>query len=152
MGATNFYCEANGETISDAFRQAVDNACWQYGHQGYTGSIAEKMGFTEFRIPLDCLPEIVDESVRHWSFAMRVDGAMCFLSDCYGDSDIEEALAREETSEWSRQAQVDALALRKALGNNEFRRMVDTWGDKWGHAVAFRITDGMYAFCGLASC
>lgn len=152
MGATNFYTEANGATLSEAFQTAVDNAYYEYGHGGYTGSIAEKSGAVEFRIPPDCLPEIVDESVRHWSFAMRVDGAMCFLSDYYGDSDIEEALTREETSEWSRQAQVDALALRKALGNKEFRRMVDTWGDKWGHAVAFRIDKEMYGFCGLASC
>lgn len=152
MGATNFYCEANGKTLSEAFQTAVDNAYYEYGHRGYTGTIAEKSGAIEFRIPLDCLPELPDVGHRNLSFAMRVDGVMCYLSDCYEDSEIEEALTQEASDEWAKEAQTDARALRKALGNKEFIRMVETWNDKWGHAVAFRITDGMYAFCGLASC
>jgi hypothetical protein len=150
MGATNFYCEANGATISDAFRQAVENAYWEHGHGGYTGSVAEKMGFTEFRIPLECLPELPDN--RGWSVAMRVDGAMCFLCECSNDADIDEALSEDIQSEWSKQAQADARALREAMGRKEFARMMDVWYEKWGNAVGFRIDEGMYAFCGTASC
>lgn len=152
MGATNFHCEANGATISDAFRQAIENARWEYGHRGYTGSIAEKMGFTEFRIPLERLPELPDKGHRNQSFAMRVDGAMCFLCEYSDDADIDEALSEDIQSEWSKQAQADARALREAMGRKEFRRMMDIWYEKWGNAVGFRIDEGMYGFCGTASC
>jgi hypothetical protein len=30
----------------EAFRSAVDQALWEHGHGGYTGTIAEKLGFT----------------------------------------------------------------------------------------------------------
>lgn len=152
MGATNFYTEANGATLSEAFRNAVDNAHYEYGHRGYTGSIAEKSGVTEFRIPLDCLPELPDTGHRNSSFAMRVDGAMCYLCECYEDSDAENTLKQDETSEWAKQAQADARALRQAMGYKEFHRMRAMWYEKWGNAVGFRIADGMYGFCGLASC
>jgi hypothetical protein len=152
MGATNFHCEANGTTISDAFRQAIENARWEYGHRGYTGSIAEKSGVTEFRIPLDSLPELPDKGHRNQSFAMRVDGAMCFLCEYSDDTEIDEALSEDIQSEWSKQAQADARALREAMGRKEFRRMMDIWYEKWGNAVGFRIDEGMYGFCGTASC
>lgn len=152
MGATNFHCEANGTTISDAFRQAIENARWEYGHRGYTGSIAEKSGVTEFRIPLDSLPELPDKGHRNQSFAMRVDGAMCFLCEYSDDTEIDEALSEDIQSEWSKQAQADARALREAMGRKEFARMMDIWYEKWGNAVGFRIDEGVYGFCGMASC
>ncbi len=150
MGATNFHCEANGANISEAFRQAVENAYWEHGHGGYTGSIAEKMGFTEFRIPLERLPELPDG--LNPSLAMRVDGAMCFLCEYSDDTEIDEALSEDIQSEWAKQAQADARALREAMGRKEFRRMMDIWYEKWGNAVGFRIDEGMYGFCGTASC
>jgi hypothetical protein len=150
MGAVNFYCEAEGKTLSEAFRSAVDEAYYEYGHRGYTGTIAEKGGVTEFRIPLDCLPELPDG--LNPSLAMRVDGAMCFLCECSDDTDIDEALSEDIQSEWSKQAQADARALREAMGRKEFARMMDIWYEKWGNAVGFRIDEGVYGFCGMASC
>lgn len=42
MGAQDFDCYVKGKTAEGAFRDAVDQALYYYGHRGYTGSIAEK--------------------------------------------------------------------------------------------------------------
>lgn len=44
MGAYGFYTEASGPTAKQAFAKAVDQAAWEFGHGGYTGTIAEKGG------------------------------------------------------------------------------------------------------------
>lgn len=45
MGADNFQTFALGKTPGIAFDRAVAEAQYQYGHGGYTGTIAEKNGF-----------------------------------------------------------------------------------------------------------
>lgn len=45
MGAHAFFTYAFGKTANDAFRAAVEQAQWDYGHGGYTGTIAEKRDF-----------------------------------------------------------------------------------------------------------
>ncbi len=51
MGANEFYARANGKTAAAAFRNAKDRAYYDYGHRGYTGSLAEKDGFCEIAVP-----------------------------------------------------------------------------------------------------
>lgn len=46
MGADCFVTTAKGKTAKEAFREAVDEAQYKYGHGGYTGTIAEKHDFT----------------------------------------------------------------------------------------------------------
>ena len=46
MGAEVFFHSASGKTAKQAFRNAVDDAAYEFGHGGYTGSIAEKGDFT----------------------------------------------------------------------------------------------------------
>lgn len=57
MGAMDFTTRADGKTAKEAFKSAVDDACWEYGHGGYTGTIAEKAGF-------EMVEPINGESVR----------------------------------------------------------------------------------------
>ena len=45
MGANTFTHYANGANANDAFQDAVDDARHEYGHGGYTGTIAEKDSF-----------------------------------------------------------------------------------------------------------
>lgn len=45
MGATNFQTTAEGKTAAEAFRAARERALYDYGHRGYTGTIAEKHEF-----------------------------------------------------------------------------------------------------------
>jgi hypothetical protein len=42
MGAHTFITRASGKTVAEAFNKAVEDAQYQYGHAGYTGTIAEK--------------------------------------------------------------------------------------------------------------
>lgn len=56
MGADIFYHEAKGDNAFEAFNSAVEEACWNHGHGGYTGSIAEKSEFVIIPLPKDCDP------------------------------------------------------------------------------------------------
>ena len=51
MGAESFITYARGDTAEEAFRAAVSEAQWDYGHSGYSGTIAEKDGFVMIALP-----------------------------------------------------------------------------------------------------
>jgi hypothetical protein len=51
MGATTFFTEASGKDPESAFWSAVQEAKYESGHGGYTGTIAEKNEFTLIKIP-----------------------------------------------------------------------------------------------------
>jgi hypothetical protein len=48
MGAEEFEHFAQGKTMRHAFNEAVEEAEYDHGHSGYTGTIAEKGDFTNF--------------------------------------------------------------------------------------------------------
>ena len=45
MGASEFITRGRGKTAAEAFRAAVEEARYEDGHGGYTGTIAEKHEF-----------------------------------------------------------------------------------------------------------
>lgn len=51
MGAEVFFTSATGKTAKEAFNSAVEQAQYDYGHAGYTGSIAEKTSFVIIPLP-----------------------------------------------------------------------------------------------------
>lgn len=51
MGGEQFFDEARGKTADEAFKAAVSEAQYDYGHTGYTGTIAEKCEFKTFTCP-----------------------------------------------------------------------------------------------------
>lgn len=51
MGATSFRVTTRGDTAKAAFRTAVEDAQYESGHGGYTGTIAEKNEFREIAPP-----------------------------------------------------------------------------------------------------
>jgi hypothetical protein len=51
MGAVGFDCVGFGNDVEDAFNNARAQAQYDYGHAGYTGTIAEKNSFVEFKCP-----------------------------------------------------------------------------------------------------
>ena len=53
MGAEVFYNRVKGTSASKAFNEERENACYEYGHGGYTGTIAEKDGYTRSHKPKD---------------------------------------------------------------------------------------------------
>ncbi|WP_181800353.1 hypothetical protein [Streptomyces ipomoeae] len=56
MGSEYFSAYQDGTDVKQAFRDAVENAEYEYGHGGYTGTIAEKDSYkvvTETPMPLE---------------------------------------------------------------------------------------------------
>lgn len=54
MGACDFTTIGRGKTAKEAFDNAVHQAAYDYGHAGYTGTIAEKCEFVMIiRTPME---------------------------------------------------------------------------------------------------
>jgi hypothetical protein len=52
MGAEQFSNSIEGDyTVDEAFRTLIDQALWEYGHRGYTGTIAEKSEYLQVSVP-----------------------------------------------------------------------------------------------------
>ena len=51
MGACDFFTTAKGKTAREAFDNVVEEAKYENGHGGYTGTIAEKNSFTVIELP-----------------------------------------------------------------------------------------------------
>ena len=66
MGAECFQHKASGDSAEEAFRAAREEAFYECGHSGYTGTIAEKTEFTIIELPAgkdaeDYAEELIDE-------------------------------------------------------------------------------------------
>ena len=66
MGANTFFTRAKGNTAKDAFNAAVKEAQYEYGHRGYTGTIAEKHDFVMITCPkgikpIECADDLINE-------------------------------------------------------------------------------------------
>lgn len=112
MGAYAFTEVAFGDSARQAFNAAVEHAQWEHGHGGYTGTIAEKHAFTVIARPRG-------EELTTSEFAKLVKEASyeSQFDDDWIDENVPEA--------WQ-------PAVRKA---------VDLYEDKWGPAVAMRLTE-----------
>lgn len=51
MGANQFQVTVQGKTAKEAFKKAREEAEYEYGHGGYTGTIAEKSDFLMITCP-----------------------------------------------------------------------------------------------------
>lgn len=60
MGASDFYQHIEGADVRTAFNQAHQEAQYEYGHGGYTGSLAEKHNY----IIISSLPVALDDARR----------------------------------------------------------------------------------------
>lgn len=63
MGASTFITSGQGRDAQQAFSRAVDDALYAYGHDGYTGSIAEKTDFVMVTTTGSELKELVTKKV-----------------------------------------------------------------------------------------
>ena len=78
MGATTFYQSAHGKTPEEAFKEAVEEAQYDYGHAGYTGTIAEKNSFCMIDLP---------EGKTAWQYAEELlDMNDDRITDKWGDA------------------------------------------------------------------
>jgi hypothetical protein len=79
MGATTFIQTESGKTAREAFENAREQAGYDHGHAGYTGTIAEKNDFTMFKVPEgkdadDYADELIDDDkLGKWGPAGCID-------------------------------------------------------------------------------
>jgi hypothetical protein len=167
MGATTFEVYSTGRDPDSAFREARDQALYDFGHAGYTGSIAEKGSFRMVKIPagVRCTPK---------KFLELLHDVEDFQSLAYLRSDLQwaknaadkrrrESLIKKEerrqASFWRKN-----IALKATLEHAE-----EIYGDKWGPCIALEVKgaqavtikkrngragthDRVFVFAGWASC
>jgi len=165
MGATTFSTYGLGRTPEEAFRQAVERAQWEYGHGGYTGTIAEKSHYVLFIMPprltvdrfFKLIHEVEDFDSLEW---LRSD-----LQYARNKTDL-----RKREADLRKEERRQAAFWRKHATIAPFLKQVDAvYCDKWGPAVALKINgskaaevkkrngrsgtrDQVFLFCGWASC
>jgi hypothetical protein len=152
MGAQQFHTLTWGKDVNTAFNHAVETANWHYGHDGYTGTIAEKNEYRLFSIPPRICPNKIRKALEQWPLDYELDG----LSNRSQIGKKNRVLEQVGLSQTPR--------LRYLIDS-----MIDTYDNKWGAAVAMRIKQGkldrelrnkygrkgqkgsFYLFCGWAS-
>jgi hypothetical protein len=75
MGGANFRNILVGKDLAKEYARAVDQAAWEYGHGGYTGTIAEKCAFVNLgslppRLTVDRLEELIWKQTD-WRFEVE---------------------------------------------------------------------------------
>ena len=77
MGATTFGVMSKGKDVQQAFDNAKEEAYYDHGHGGYTGTIAEKSGYKLLTVPKDkSLNEFIDSTIEDndkWDDAFCVE-------------------------------------------------------------------------------
>jgi hypothetical protein len=71
MGASEFTVRSKGKTAMEAFQSAVEEARYEDGNGGYTGTIAEKDGFKVVSVPDGVDP------IKHVEDCMDDDDHFC---------------------------------------------------------------------------
>ena len=123
MGAETFYQIDKGKNAQEAFDNAKADAYWMHGHGGYSGSIAEKQGFTEFQRPTGIREKTV-RTLMHDLFDLY-----------YGDEKKKNRIAKKYPK----------------FSIQTLTKMANTFEDKWGPAVCMEVKPNTYYFCGWAS-
>jgi len=124
MGAASFRSINTGDTAADAYDQAVAEAQYEYGHGGYTGTIAEKDGFILVPLPAGVDAEAVVSALALAQFA----------DSDYATDQEEAAVATAFLAQHFGHAKSERARLLNA------EKMQDTYLDKWGPALCFKLT------------
>ena len=123
MGAETFYTIEKGKNAKEAFNRAVEEAQWNHGHGGYSGSIAEKREYTEFTRP---------KGMREKTVRTLMHDLMDFH---FGDDKKKNRIAKKYPK----------------FPTYTLTNMAKTFDDKWGPAVCMEVKPNIYYFCGWAS-
>lgn len=172
MGASDFTQTGFGRDVREAFIKARDQAAWEYGHGGYTGTLAEKSEYVLLELP----PRVNLDRFLNWVQAAE-----------YGEPEWErERLAyleqnrapRGQGQNWRK----EKARLKESIRHSErelakipaqhlslVQRAAAIWRDKWGPALAIELRgeaavkakkraglggtrQKVFVFAGLASC
>ena len=122
MGASEYMNVGKGKTAKVAFDKVAENARWNHGHGGYSGTIAEKYSMVEFPRPKGMRRLTVIQAVRDL-------GRIGFDDD--GNAQTDKV-----------QAKYPKLPIAK---------MFEGYDDKWGASLGIELKTGEYLFAGWAS-
>jgi len=177
MGAEEFYNVGKGATAGEAFSSLVDAARYANGHEGYTGSIAEKSEFTLLSVDSEaerCIGRLketlecytVKEQKRLAKQAADIGKANRWSDEDYDLHDRIEAVrvwvSHDETlgaacTRKRKQIRATIAKLKKKKGRAEAVAEALMYSDdkrvndKWGPACCVPLGNGEYAFFGWAS-
>jgi hypothetical protein len=125
MGAANFITGGTGATMREAFSNATQQAAHEYGHGGYTGTIAEKNGVVDLgKLPEGLTPYQFQDLLFQYEESFDEDESWRTKRDVYRYDGPHADLVK---------------------------RAFKTWDDKWGNAIGFELGNGKYVFMGMAS-
>jgi len=146
MGACSFETTATGPTAEDAFRRATESAAWEYGHGGYTGTIAEKGAFVLTTLP--------DGYTVETFIALLWNASMGYQNERCGTFIPKNATESYRTLVLtSAEREAEALAtLRALVGTDRAAKLIATLDDKWGPCLAVASGENEWTFFGMASC
>ncbi len=131
MGADLFDTETTGKDFDEAFQRAVDNAFYDYGHAGYTGSICEKPGAYLIPTPkgtkaYDVMRVIVD--AQGWDEPLRMNPSNPEFAERQKKHHEQTAVAFKQVVKW--------------FGHDEAEKIVTMSDDKWADAVGIELNVG----------
>jgi hypothetical protein len=146
MGACDFYQQSparNGETMDQAFSRMHEEAAWEFGHGGYTGTLAEKHGYVTVDLPKGKTARWLHDAISDylqigWSNQPQWTGDR---------AEYDRAVKEAERLVQQKQ---DESELAKVLGIRKAREVAEAWDDKWGPAVGCKDEHG-WTFMGMAS-
>jgi hypothetical protein len=131
MGACDFNCYAEGRSPREAFNNAVQQARYDYGHSGYTGTIAEKESFV-----------LIEDTSEDVIKLARDELALPQDERCLNDNDLKDIIFNLADNPGDKEVII------KALRDLDDERIAD----KWGPAGCIKDENGKgYFFFGWAS-
>lgn len=75
MGAHDFMTGGYGASPEEAYKDAVDDALYEFGHNAYNGTISTTSGFI-------MIPKLPDESDDDWFGRIMDDDRICKWENC----------------------------------------------------------------------
>jgi hypothetical protein len=154
MGACDFESVGFGKTANDAFRQAVSEAQYEYGHGGYTGTIAEKGGDGFIHVVLPARTDLR-------KLLSGIHAIAWVLNDGRLDFDAFRERSRNRFKDEQKRAKKQGWAMHRTLrdemsfvtkqinqakyaveklGEREAVRLAHATNDKWGACVCIEVT------------
>ena len=134
MGAEAFEVMTNGKDVAEAFTRAVDDAFYDYGHSGYTGSICEKPGAYLIPTPKGVTAQDVAEAIMA---AQGWDNPRSEWPDMKPEF-------VEQQNKYYELAEAAFAKVAKWFGQHEAEKIVKMSDDKWDDAVAIELTAKEY--------
>lgn len=140
MGADNFFTQAFGRDVHEAFDNARKDAAWQYGHAGYTGTIAEKGSFVLFELPARIDPRRFTDLLHAAAWHGREPEWEREAVEIARKSGTKEAIAIAEKR--CKQAEKEYAKFWKTVPEKHhalIKAAAEVYDDKWGPAVAVEV-------------